>query len=280
MCAHDKKDSSLYLPQVCPIVRTEAMTQRDRYFEFKLANGDLGHKPGQFAELSIPGIGEAPISLSSSPPRNGTFEMVIRNVGKVTSMIHTLKAGETLGLRGPFGTDFPMEDLRGKDLLFVAGGIGLVPLRSAIQYALDNRKNYGAIYILFGCTDPTQRLFTKEIADWAKREDIVFLESVDRPAPGWTGNTGVITTLFPKIKDKLNTKNTRALIVGPPIMYKFVILELKTMGFEDKDIIMSLERHMKCGVGKCGHCQINGCYVCQDGPVFTLEAVRGLMEAI
>ena len=272
---------SLYVPEQATIVTTRPMTERDRFFEFKIDGKDLGHKPGQFAELSIPGIGEAPISVSSSPTKTGSFEMVIRRVGKVTSAIHQLKAGDTLGVRGPYGTHFPMDELKGKDLLFIGGGIGLVPMRSAINYAFDNRKNYGAITILFGCVDPSQRLFIDEMKQWGVKKDITFLETVDRCKEGeWKGNVGVITTLLPKVKGSVNPITTAAIIVGPPIMYKFVILELRAMGFKDADVIVSLERRMKCGVGKCGHCQIEGVYVCQKGPVFTLESISHLVEAL
>jgi sulfite reductase subunit B len=272
---------SIYLPKVATIIRTFSMTDKDKFFEFKLQNGEeLGHKPGQFAEISIPGIGEAPISLSSSPTKATSFEMVIRKVGKVTNAIHNLKEGDFVGIRGPYGTSFPMEELKGRDLLFIAGGIGLVPLRSAINYALDKRNCYGNITILFGCVDPSQRLFVDELEKWSSSKDINFLETVDRCKEGeWKKNIGVITTLFPKIKNAVDPQKTTALVVGPPVMYKFVILELRTMGFKDKNIIVSLERRMKCGVGKCGHCQIDGIYVCQEGPVFTLEKINNLVEA-
>jgi sulfite reductase subunit B len=268
------------MPKVATIIKTSPMTAKDRFFEFKLDGEDLGHLPGQFAEVSLPGIGEAPISLSSSPTKKGSFEMVIRNVGRLTAELHKLAAGQTLGIRGPYGTHFAMDEYKGKDLLFIAGGIGLVPLRSAINYALDNRKDYGKITILFGCVDPSQRLFTDEIERWKKDASIVFLETVDRGDGSWKGNTGVITTLIPKIKDQIDPSKVTALVVGPPVMYKFVILELKNLGLHPRDIIVSLERHMKCGVGKCGHCQINGVYVCQEGPVFTYESITGLMEAL
>jgi sulfite reductase subunit B len=268
------------MPRVATIVKTGPMTERDRYFEFKLDGKDLGHKPGQFAEISIPGIGEAPVSVSSSPTKKGSFEMVIRKVGKVTSALHQLKPGDCVGVRGPFGTHFPMDELKGKDLLFFCAGIGLVPLRSAINYALDNRSSFGKIFLLCGFTDVSQRLFTDEMESWRKNPSLTFLETVDRGDASWKGNIGVITTLIPKIKDQINPKNTAAFIVGPPVMYKFVILELRSMGFKDTDVIVSLERRMKCGVGKCGHCQIEGVYVCQKGPVFTLDSISHLVEAL
>ena len=279
-CCGNHEHGSLYLPRVATLVKTAPMTGKDRFFEFTLDGDELGHQPGQFAELSIPGIGEAPISISSSPTKKGSFEMVIRNVGRVTAELHKLTPGQKVGVRGPFGTHFEMEEFKGRDLLFLGAGIGLVPLRSAINFALDNRSDYGAVIILCGFTEPAQRLFTDEMERWKKQPSVVFHETVDRGDANWKGNTGVITTLIPKIKDRINPANTKAFIVGPPVMYKFALLELKNIGFANADIVMSLERHMKCGVGKCGHCQINGKYVCQEGPVFTYEAITACMEAL
>jgi sulfhydrogenase subunit gamma (sulfur reductase) len=279
--ANDIKDKkSIYLPEVATLVQKKQMTDLDTFFEFELKNKPLGHQYGQFVEISIPGIGEAPISISSPPGDTNRFQMVIRRIGQVTSAIHALEPGDKVGVRGPFGTSFPMEKLKGKNLLFVTGGIGLVPARSAILYALQNRSDYNDVTILFGCKDPTQRLFVDELKEWETRDDVLFMESVDKAEPGpWDGNVGVITTLFPKLKD-VNPVETYAIIVGPPVMYKFVIMTLYDMEFSDKHIIVSLERHMKCGVGKCGHCQINNLYVCQDGPVFYYDDIKHLKEAI
>jgi NAD(P)H-flavin reductase len=145
---------------------------------------------------------------------------------------------------------------------------------------LDNRADYGRVTILFGCLDPTQRLFTDELSRWKDDPTIRFLETVDRPDAAWRGNTGVITSLIPAIKDHLDPSVTCTMLVGPPVMYKFVILELKNLGFGNGDIILSLERHMKCGVGRCGHCQVNGMYVCREGPVMNYESLIGSMEAL
>ncbi|MBN1698848.1 MAG: FAD/NAD(P)-binding protein [Spirochaetales bacterium] len=272
--------SSLFLPEVATLIDKREMTDVDSFFTFKLKNRPLGHRYGQFVELSIPGIGEAPFSISSPPTDDHTFEMVIRKVGQVTAAIHSLSPGDVVGIRGPFGTSFPMEDLKGSSLLFVTGGIGLVPARSAILYALNNRGAYKDITILFGCRDPGQRLFTDELAAWSTREDITFMETVDKCEDGtWDGHVGVITTLFPNLK-AIDPTDTYAIIVGPPVMYKFVIMSLHDMEISDKRIIVSLERNMKCGVGKCGHCQINNLYVCQDGPVFYYDDIKLLKEAI
>lgn len=269
------------LPEPAEIIKKEQMTELEMFFEFKFDGKSLGHKPGQFVEISIPGIGEAPISISSSPEKVGSFEMVIRKAGAVTNALHQLSVGDKVGIRGPYGTSFPIEELKGKNLLFVAGGIGLVPARSAILPVLEHRADYGDVSILFGCCDPSQRLFVDELAEWTARDDVEFLESVDRcDTDGWTGNVGVVTTLFDKMSKKPHPEDTHAIIVGPPIMYKFVIQSLRNMNIKDENIIVSLERQMKCGVGLCGHCQIDGVYVCQDGPVFTLDQITDLPEAI
>jgi sulfite reductase subunit B len=279
-CSEEIQKNSIYLPEVATLCQKKEMTPFDSFFEFELKKRSLGHLPGQFAEISIPGIGEAPISISSSPSENNKFQMVIRNVGNVTNAIHSLSVGDSVGIRGPFGTSFPMNNLKGKNLIFITGGIGLVPARSAIQYALEHRDDYKDVAILFGCKDPSQRLFTDEIEDWKKRDDVIYHESVDKTdGLPWNGNVGVITTLIPKIED-FDPKETYAIVVGPPIMYKYVIMSLHDLEFSDDRIIVSLERRMKCGVGKCGHCQMDNSYVCQDGPVFYYDDIKHLKEAI
>lgn len=274
-----KTRSELYLPQFAELIGIRELTAREKVFEFKLPEDrPLGHKPGQFVEVMIPPIGEAPISVSSSPTRGNTFQLAVRNVGSVTHAMHNLEPGAKVGIRGPFGNGFPLERLKGKDILFIAGGIGLFPLRSLIQYTLDCREEFGRIIILFGSRSPSERLFTDELAEWSKRTDIEFLETVDRADQEWKGNVGVITTLIPHIQ--ITPRKTISVVVGPPIMYRFVIVELKKRDLADDNIIMSLERRMRCGVGKCGHCQINGVYVCQDGPVFTYAQLLTLREAV
>ncbi len=275
------QSNDIYLPQQAKVLRCEPMTEMERFFEFELESGkSLGHEPGQFAEVSIPGIGEAPISISSSPTRKKTFEMVVRKMGNVTTAMHALKEGDEVGIRGPFGKGFPMDsEIKGSDLLFICGGIGLVPVRSAIHYALDKRSDYKSINILCGTKQPCERLFTDECCKWGDCSEVdCFLETVDKADENWDGNVGVITTIMPSVSTDPNT--TKAIVCGPPIMYKFVIMELEKMGFSHENIYVSLERHMKCGVGKCGHCQINGLYACQHGPVFKYSDIAEVREAI
>jgi NAD(P)H-flavin reductase len=209
---------------------------------------------------------------------NGTFELCVREVGDVTRALHLLKPGSKVGIRGPFGNGFPIDKMRGKDLLFAPGGIGLPPLRSVINQVLDERESFGRVIILYGARNPSELLFKDELAQWEARDDVEFHVTVDRGDERWTGNVGVITTLFPKIT--INPRNTVAMTVGPPVMYRFVLMELLSKGIQDSRIFLSLERRMKCGLGKCGHCQINNVYVCQKGPVFSYAQLKELPEAI
>jgi sulfite reductase subunit B len=271
----------IYMPLQATTLRSDKMTETERFFEFKLDSGKpFGHQPGQFAEISLPGIGESPISISSSPSRKDTFEMVVRNAGNVTNAMHQLGKGDKIGIRGPFGKGFPVDtDMKGCDLFFICGGIGLVPVRSAIQYVLDNRSEYKSVNILYGAKSPSERLFVDELAKWKEDNKVdCFIETVDSADESWDGNVGLVTTFIPKVK--LDTVNTKVIICGPPVMYKFVLIELEKLGYSQDDIFVSLERRMKCGVGLCGHCQINSYYVCQDGPVFKYSDLANEKEAI
>ncbi|HSR33557.1 MAG TPA: FAD/NAD(P)-binding protein [Anaerolineae bacterium] len=271
---------SVYLPAMARLLKVEQMTGLEKLFTLELPDGrGLGNEPGQFVEVSLFGIGEAPISVSSSPSRsNGTFELCVRNVGDLTNALHQLEPGAFLGIRGPFGEPFPIAKMKGKDVLFAAGGLGLAPLRSLINEVLDRRGAFGRVIILYGTKHPKEILFKDELAEWAERKDVEFHMTVDRGDESWKGNVGVITTLFPKIT--INPRNTIAAICGPPIMYRFVLMEMLGKGIPETQIYLSLERRMKCGVGKCGHCQINELYCCQDGPVFRYADIKGLEEAL
>jgi NAD(P)H-flavin reductase/CheY-like chemotaxis protein/formate hydrogenlyase subunit 6/NADH:ubiquinone oxidoreductase subunit I len=274
-----KQERGLYIPEMAEIVSVRQLTEREKAFELKLKSGKkLGHSPGQFVTLSIMGIGEAPLSVASSPLRGKIFQLAVRSMGDVTSALHSLEVGATVGIRGPFGHGFPLEALEGKDLLLIAGGIGLFPLRSLIQYVMDRRYDYGKVSLLYGCRTPSERVFTDELEYWQNSKEIDFHETVDRKDDTWTGNVGVITNLIDKVE--IDPKKTMVAVVGPPVMYKFVIEKLKKRDLPDDHVYLSLERKMKCGVGKCGHCQINGVYTCQEGPVFSLTQLRSLREAV
>ncbi len=270
-----------YSPGAATIVRTEQMTANEKFFEIRFDDGQpLGNQPGQFVQLSIFGIGEAPISVCSSPTKKdrSTFEICVRKVGSFTNALHKLDKGDKLGARGPLGRGFPIDELKGNDILIVAGGLGIVPLRSLINFIIDRKRDFGNVMILLGCKEPNDRLFTDETKEWENMLNINYACTVDRAAPDWKGNVGVITTLIPGVH--IDKNKTYAVVVGPPIMYKFVIKELLKKGLSDDQIILSLERRMKCGLGKCGHCQINNKYVCKDGPTFTYAELKGLEEAL
>ncbi len=276
-----KVSESLYLPRHTTIEKITPMTDMEKLFKLKLDDGsELDHAPGQFVEVSILGFGECPISISSSPTQKGCFEICVRKVGKVTGELHKMKEGDKVGVRGPFGKGFPVEKLKGKDLLFIGGGIGMVPLRSFVNYAMDNYRDYGKITILYGAKTPGEIFPFPELDDWkAGKNECSIRQTVDRcEDKTWTGNIGVITTLIPGLE--IDNQKTYALICGPPIMYKFVLLSLEGKNFRPDHIYLSLERRMKCGVGKCGHCQIHGYYTCQDGPVFHYPLIKGIKEAL
>jgi len=203
--------------------------------------------------------------------------MCVRAVGDVTTALSRLPIGATVGIRGPFGRGFALDALRGRDVLFVAGGLGLVPLRSLIINVLDERPDFGRVIILYGAKNPAEILFKDDLEQWKARPDVEFYQTVDIADETWTGNVGVITTLFKFLS--LNRLNTVPVVVGPPVMFKFVVKELLRKGIPEDRIFLSLERRMKCGIGKCGHCQINGVYVCQRGPVFNYAELKRLEEA-
>jgi len=269
---------SPYVPRMARILEAEQMTETERFFRIALEGEPLRYEPGQFVSCMVFGIGESPISICSSPTQGDEFELTVRSVGVVTNALKAFGKDDRLGVRGPFGNHFDYSAMKGQDVLFVAGGLGLAPTRSLIRYVLDKRQDFGKVTILFGAREPKWLLFRKEVEEWVKRKDIDTRVTVDRADASWKGNVGVITRLFRQIE--IDPALTYAVIVGPPVMFKFTVLEALAAGIPEHRIICSLERHMKCGVGKCGHCQIRGIYVCREGPVFTYEQVKKLREGI
>lgn len=246
------------------------LSGKEKFFRIELDDKKpLGHVPGQFVMVSIFGFGEAPISICSSPDEKEFFDLTVRSAGTLTNELHKLNKGDTVGIRGPYGHGFPIDNMFGYDLLIVAGGLGIVPLRSLINYIMQHRNDFGNVQLLLGCKTPKEILFKNELKEWMRMAEIKFNCTVDRADEDWKGNVGLITTLIPGVD--LNPERTYAVVVGPPIMYKFVLASLCEKNIPDHQIIVSLERRMKCGIGKCGHCQIEGTYVCQSGPVFTYK---------
>lgn len=273
------ENTSIYLPTPAQILEVETLTDYEKVFRLALPGGvSLGHEPGQFVELSVFGVGEAPISITSSPSRsNGMFDLCVRRAGDMTNVLHRMGPGDKVGVRGPFGRPFPLKSFQGKDMLFAVGGLGLAPARSVINQVLDERGKYGRVTVLYGARTPADLLFKGDLQEWAERDDVDLRVTVDRPAEGWDGNVGVITTLFPGLQ--VYARNTVAIVVGPPVMYRYVLMETLGKGIPEGNIWFSLERRMKCGVGKCGHCQMNHLYVCKDGPSFAYNEIKHLEEA-
>lgn len=233
------------------------------------------HMPGQCAMLSIPGVGEAMFSITSSPTNTEYMEFSIKKCGCLTSWLHAMDVGQQITIRGPYGRHFPVEDeLKGKDLLFVAGGVGLAPLRSVINYVRAKRENYGKIMIVYGSRSKDDLLDYHEILDeWMKDEGVDVELTIDRPQEGWDGHVGFVPNYVRELE--FDTNKT-ALLCGPPIMIKFVLQALMDLGFEKKQVYTTFELKMKCGVGKCGRCNIGSKYVCKDGPVFSFDQVDEL----
>ncbi|MFH1262939.1 MAG: FAD/NAD(P)-binding protein [Pseudomonadota bacterium] len=267
---------NVFLPREAEIVRAEQITPTEKHFTLQMADGKgMKFVPGQIMELGVYGYGEIPIGFASSPTRKNTFDAVVRSVGRVSKAINSKGKQDRLTVRGPLGRGFNTAKLHHHPILIVAGGIGLCPTRSLIQYVLDRRSQFKEFKLFFGAKSPAEQLFLEDLAVWRKSDDVDYYETVDRPDADWKGNVGVITTLFRKTKVD---PDSRVVICGPPIMYKFVIKELDAIGIPRNHVYVDLERRMKCGIGKCGHCQINDKYCCLDGPVFSFDEIEGLEE--
>jgi len=233
-------------------------------------------QPGQFNMISLFGIGEAPLSISSWHGRDGTFDHTVRSVGTVTGAMARLKEGDRLWVRGPYGHGWPLEHLTGRNILLVAGGIGLAPLRPIIEEVLHRPHSYGHLEILYGARTVNDYLFTAEFPQWQAAPNLTLRLAVDQPVPGFGGRVGPVTALFKEMDS--HPKETVVVTCGPEIMMRFVVKGLLGRGFAPESIYVSLERRMECGFGKCGHCQIGPLYVCQDGPVFSYPRIRDLPE--
>lgn len=239
------------------------------------ANG-MPFQPGQFSMLWVFGVGELPISISGDPALRDQLVYTVRSVGQATHSLVNQTVGDSMGVRGPFGAGWPVEAARGRDVVVVAGGIGLAPLRPVIYQVLQNRKDYGRLVILYGARSPRDLLYRKEMATWARNRETQVLVTVDYGGLSWRGHVGVVTTLFKYAR--LDPAHSVAMVCGPEIMMRFVTRELETQGLGRGDIYLSMERNMKCAVGFCGHCQYGPHFICKDGPVFGYEQMRPLWE--
>jgi NAD(P)H-flavin reductase len=269
------------IPETATIEEIRDEIRDVKTFYMSLDNKELDKnfkiKSGQFIMCTIFGAGEFAVSLPPSP-ENDRFHLTVRKVGSVTNALHELKTGDKVGIRGPFGNGFPFEEIKGKNIIYVAGGIGLIPLRSSIVHVLQHKKEFGRVLVLHGARTPDDLMYKENLKEWQSFPGFETYITVDVGTPGWTGEVGFVHTLFDKAK--LPVENTVAFVCGPPVMFNTVIGELLKRGLRDDCIISTLERHMKCGVGKCQHCAIGRTLVCTDGPVYTFRQIKTLGEQI
>jgi len=248
-----------FKPKAARIVRHYDLINDHRFFQIRHIDMkkamSFSYNPGQFIMLSIPGVGESPFSISSTPSRPGILELGVRKVGILTDALFQKKDNEVVYIRGPYGNGFKLDQMVNKDLIIVAGGLGVISLRSILYYVLDNRDQFKQVFFLYGTRTPNEFLFKTEFFQLKQRDDIKCLYTVDKPNAEWTENVGVVTKLFKNLP-KIDPRETTAVVVGPPVMYKFVIDEFLKLKIPKNQIQLSLERRMKCGIGKCGHCAI------------------------
>jgi len=277
MCDHNK---NIYLPHLAtvedvidetPDVRTLRLV-----FQDEAIRDSFSFRAGQFAEYSAFGAGESTFCIASSPTRKGSIECCFRAVGRVTEALRRLEPGDTMGVRGPYGNSFPIEEFFGRNLVFVAGGIALPPLRTLIWNCLDWRDKFGDITIVYGARTEADLVYKRELQEWQDRGDVRLVKTVDPGGNGseWDGKVGFVPTILEEAAP--GAENTIALVCGPPIMIKFTLPVLEKLGFTDEQVYTTLENRMKCGLGKCGRCNVGNVYVCKDGPVFTAKQVKAM----
>lgn len=266
---------SIYKPK--EVILEDIITESPTIKTFVLKpREEFVFKTGQFIELTLPGIGEAPFTPSSDPNIKDKIDVTIMNVGKVTSVLHSSPKKISLGLRGPYGKGYPLDKFEGKEILIVGGGVGLAPLRSLLFSLFAEIDKYNKVVVRYGARTPDDIIYKEFIPLWAKKKKVDMVTTVDVGSPSWKGNVGLVTTILKDLP--LNMKNAISIVCGPPIMMKFATLKLLDLGFKPQDIYLSMEKNMSCGLGKCGHCRIGRYYICKDGPVFTYEQLRDIHD--
>ena len=272
---------NVYLPHIAIIEKIIDETPGVRTFHFNFKDEKLREEftfdSGQFGEVSVFGIGEAPFCISSSPTRRSHLEFATQQVGRLTNALHRLGVGAEIGFRGPYGNGFPLDFLQGKNLIFVGGGIGLAPLRSLIWNVIDNRDKYKNIDIIYGARSPADLCFKYELDAWNKDKAINMAITVDEGDESWTGREGFVPQVLGQVAP--SSDNAVAIVCGPPVMIRFTFPVLEKLGFTPAQIITTLEKRMKCGIGKCGRCNIGNLYVCRDGPVFTYAQIKDFISS-
>jgi len=237
---------------------------------------DFFFNTGQFIELTLPGIGEAPFTPSSDPSLKDKIDVTIMNVGRVTALLHASSKNISLGIRGPYGKGYPLDRFAGKDILIVGGGVGLAPLRSLLFSLFSEMDKYNKVVLRYGARTPQDLAYKDALPEWAKKKKVDVVTTVDVGDATWKGNVGLVTTILKDLP--VNLKKAVSVVCGPPIMMKFVTLKLLDLGFRPQDIYLSMEKNMSCGLGKCGHCRIGKYYACKDGPVFTYEQLKDIHD--
>jgi sulfhydrogenase subunit gamma (sulfur reductase) len=272
---------NVYLPHIAVIEKIVEETPGVRTYHFNFKDEKLRKEftfqSGQFAQYSVLGTGEATFCISSSPTRRDHLEFAVQKVGKVTNALNRLGVGAEIGFRGPYGNGFPIDFLKGKNLVFVGGGIGLAPLRSLIWNVLDNRDKYKKIDIVYGARTPADLCFKYDLEAWDKDKTVNMATTVDRGDDSWKGKVGVV----PKILEEVapSAGESVAIVCGPPIMIRFTFPALEKLGFKPEQMLTTLEKRMKCGIGKCGRCNIGNLYVCRDGPVFSYAQIKDFVSS-
>jgi NAD(P)H-flavin reductase len=265
-----------YLPYLATVIEVVDETPAIKTFRVVFKNEklmrDFHFEPGQVGQLSLFGAGESTFVINSPPTRKEYLQFSVMKAGENTAALHTLTAGDTIGVRAPLGNSFPYESMKGKDIVFIGGGIGMAPLRTLLLFMLDNRKDYGKISLLYGARSPQDMAFSAELPEWLGRDDLDCVLTIDREAEGWQHKVGLIPNVLLEMAPK--AANCVAVTCGPPIMIKFTLQALEKLNFAPEQIYTTLERRMKCGIGICGRCNIGGKYVCVDGPVFSLAELK------
>jgi len=270
-----------FMPERAVIRSIIPMAQDKTLFQFTVDSEALANcLPGQFVQLWVPGVGESPISVCSGR-KGGNLELLVRKVGRVTSALFQMQEGDWVGIRGPYGFGFPMDDFKGKDVCLIAGGLGVAPIRSVFQYILEKREEFGRVIIVYGMRHSNDLLFRPEFKLLLRRRDLeVFIAAEELTGP----ELPPVSVQLGRVTDLINMSHVgpsfETAVCGPPVMYKYVVDELKKKGVPESKIWLSLERHMKCGIGKCGHCFIGGALTCKAGPVFNLTALKMLPEVV
>jgi len=273
---------NIYMPYLMKIDKITYEAPGVKTFMLKFINEDdqnrFTFKAGQFGEYSVYGVGESTFCIASSPTRKGYIECTFRQTGKVTNALSDCEEGSIIGFRGPYGNIFPLDEWKGKSLLFIAGGIALPPMRCVIWNALDLRENFNKVTIIYGARSVKDLVYKHELEDWKRRKDVKLITTVDPggESPDWKGEIGFVPTIVEKISP--SSVNTIAIVCGPPVMIKYTFPVLTKLGFADDTIYTTLENRMKCGFGKCGRCNVGKVYICKDGPVFTLTQLRELPD--